>query len=180
MRSRNIRRGGVGCRTDYHSFSLSSPTLPLPRRESTSPSSSHPPAYPSPRSIYLSPPPSPPVASWHLFLTVDPNPFGDSGIYLRSREHKGGFDVLGTIAGSPRSIPEQFRWREDVCVCVCVWRVYIHKMTASTSLSYALRNWLLRGWVSRACSFLSGSAIKGRPLLASATFHRRIASIGEG
>lgn len=65
-------------------------------------------------------------------------------------------------------------------VCVCVWRVYIHKMTASTSLSYALRNWLLRGWVSRACSFLSGSAIKGRPLLASATFHRRIASIGEG
>lgn len=51
-----------------------------------------------------------------------------------------------------------------VCVCVCVWRICIHKMTASTSLSYALRNWLLRGWVSRACTFLPGSAIKGRPL----------------
>lgn len=36
---------------------------------------------------------------------MDPNPFGDSGIYLRRYEYKGGFDVLETIGAHLGAAP---------------------------------------------------------------------------
>ena len=88
MRSRNIRRGGVGCHGLYSLSLFRSPpsftTLLFPL--SVSPSlrlsldlSSLPPLFSSPP---LLPPSSLAAASWHLFLTMDPNPFGDSGIHV--------------------------------------------------------------------------------------------------
>lgn len=93
MRSRNIRRGGVGCH-GLLSFSLSFPTLLYrsPRCECNLSFVSPSLAYILRLSLDLSFFPSFPLlfllllaTSWHLFLTMDPNPFGDSGISTQVR-----------------------------------------------------------------------------------------------
>lgn len=93
MRSRNIRRGGVGCH-GLLSSSLSFPTLLYrsPRCECNLSFVSPSLAYILRLSLDLSFFPSFPLlfllllaTSWHLFLTMDPNPFGDSGISTQVR-----------------------------------------------------------------------------------------------